>query len=586
MGRAGRREPGRLTREATSPAVEVRGLRVRYRGASEDALDGVDLTVERGELVAVLGATGAGKTTLCRAISGLVPHAIKSRVEGEVAVDGVSAGASSVVELSQRVGSVFQDAESQIFGLTVESDAAFVLENLAMEPKEIRTRVDMALRQVRMEPLAERPSYELSGGQKQRLVIAAALAMRPPVLVLDEPTAELDPIGKRQLLELLSELAREGVAVVVAEQMTDGLAELFDRGLVLERGRPLASGPITELLGDVAKLEKAGVRPPQVALALHLASPGENLVPATLESGVAYVRARHDGRPLQTVSRTQTGNMREARRSEAPAIEAEDITFAYPGGVEALRGVSFEVGRGEMVALVGENGAGKSTFARCLNGLLRPKSGTLWIGGVDTKEESVAGLARRVGYVFQNPDHQIWAETVRDELSFGPRNLGFDEEKTEASIKRALQAVDLRVADDDHPNFLGGGERQKLAVAGVLAMEPDILVLDEPATGLDWPATKAMMRLVSELNAEGHTIVVITHDMWILAEYIPRAIVMSGGRVIGDGPTGEILADEPLLAEACLEAPEAARLALALGMDATDAATLGRELRALIGAEA
>lgn len=567
-------------------AVEIRNLRVRYRGAVEPALDGVDLTVERGELVAVLGATGAGKTTVCRAISGLVPHAIKSRVEGEVFVDGVSVGASSVAETARHVGSVFQDAESQIFGLTVESDAAFGLENLAMEPKEIRSRVDTALRQVRMDSLAERPSYELSGGQKQRLVIAAALAMRPPVLVLDEPTAELDPVGKRQLLELLAELAREGIAVIVAEQMTDGLAEIFDHALLLEEGRPLASGPIAELLGDVATLEKAGVRPPQVALALHLASPDADLVPATLESGVAYVRARCNGRPLQTIRRERDANMRPANINGEPAIEAEGITFAYPGGVEALRGVSLEVKRGEMVALVGENGAGKSTFARCLNGLLRPASGTLRINGVDAGEESVAGLARRVGYVFQNPDHQIWAETVRDELSFGPRNLGFDEERTEASIKRALEAVDLHVSDDDHPNLLGGGERQKLAVAGVLAMEPDILILDEPATGLDWPATRAMMRLVSELHAEGRTIVVITHDMWILAEYIPRAIVMSGGRVIGDGPTAEILADEALLAEAYLEAPEAARLALALGMEARDARTLGNDLREFFGAEA
>lgn len=585
----GRNDSSVRPRGDGGPAVEVRGLTVRYRNSARAALEDVDLTVERGELVAVLGATGAGKTTLCRTLSGQIPHAMKAQLEGEVVVDGVGVAESSVAELSQHVGSVFEDAESQIFGLTVENDVAFGLENFALPPDEIRQRVDEALSQVRMAELAERPSYELSGGQKQRLVIAAALAMRPPVMVLDEPTAELDPVGKRQVLELLADLASEGMAIVVAEQITEGMAEVFDRVLVLDGGHPSAAGPATEVLGDVKTLEDAGVRPPQIALTLHLALPDEDRVPATLEEAVSYVHARWSGDVSQRAHGPGSSAIKpndrehEAAPSTSPAIEAEGLSFVYPGGVEALQDVTLSVERGEMIALAGENGAGKSTFVRHLNGLVQPQTGTLRVDGVDTRDRSVAELARHVGYIFQNPDHQIWAETVREELAFGPGNLGFGEQETQAKGERAMEAVELRVSADEHPGLLGGGDRQKLAVAGVLAMNPDILVLDEPSTGLDWPATKAIMELMTELNAAGHTIVVITHDMWILAEYVPRTVVMSQGRIIGDGPTPEILADGSLLAEAYLEQPAAARLADSLGLAVFAAPTLGAKLRELLG---
>lgn len=567
----------------TAPAICVEDLSVRYRGGPP-ALSGVSLSVRGGEVLGVVGGTGAGKTTLCRAMTGVVPHGVPATVEGTVVVDGVPVADSDVATLAPHVGSVFQDAESQIFGLTVESDVAFGMENLGWAPALMRERVDETLHRVRLGGLGDRPTYALSGGQKQRLVVASGLAVRPPVLVLDEPTGELDPVGRTELMALLREIADTGVAVVVAEQATDDLAEVADRAVALADGRVVADAPAAQVLGDADLLDDLGVRVPEVVRCVRAALPGRTLpvtvTVAAMAAAAAAGTPHPSPAPPAVAHRSPAGPVNPLPGPAGPpAIRVAGLVHRYPRSAQdALRGVDLRVEPGELVALVGENGAGKSTLAAHLNGLLRPTAGTVEVAGRPTARRSVADLARTVGFVFQNPDHQIWAETVRDELAFGPRNLGVPEAELAGRAAAALSTVRLEADPDTHPGSLGAGQRQQLALAAVLTMQPDVLVVDEPTTGLDRRAARSVLEALCRLHADGRTVLLVTHDMSLVAEYVPRTVVLGSGEVLADGPTATVLADEALLAAAYLRPPPAARLARALGLHAITPAQVAAAL--------
>jgi len=545
--------------------VSVRGLSYRYRGRREPALDGVGLEVAEGEFVVVMGPSGAGKSTLCTALNGLIPHFFRGRMEGEVRVRGRSTREGKVGEFAREVGLVFQDFEAQLFSTNVALEIAFGPENFAVTRDEMERRVGEVLRQVRLEGFEGRQPATLSGGQKQRLAIASVLAIEPRILCLDEPTTDLDPVGKMGIFEIARELKdREDVTLIVVEHETEETLEA-DRIVVLRDGRIAADGPAGEILRDVELLAESRVMPLGVARFFRERGVVREELPLTPEEGVAEFRRRGwRVSPERHRELVRADEERESGYGE-PLIEVEGLTHRYPNGVVALEGVDLTVRQGEFLAVLGQNGSGKTTLVKHFNALLEPTEGSVRVGGEETVRQGVRKLGQRVGYVFQNPDHQIFSDTVADEVAFGPKIRGLDEAEVGERVSESLAAVGLTGYEEEDPFGLTKGERQRVAVASVLAVRPEVLILDEPTTGLDHAEQRSMMDLVRRLNEGGSTIIVVTHTMWVVAEYAHRAAVVRDGRVVLSGAVREVFAREAELRDAALRPPHVVSMGNALG---------------------
>ncbi len=546
-------------------AVSIEGLSYRYRGQEKPALDGIDLEVAEGEFVVVMGPSGAGKSTLCVALNGLIPHFFRGRMEGEVRIRGRSTREGKVGEFAREVGLVFQDFEAQLFSTNVALEVAFGPENFQVEREEMARRVESVLGRVRLEGFEGRQPATLSGGQKQRLAIASVLAIEPRILCLDEPTTDLDPIGKLGVFEIAEELKeRDDVTLIVVEHETEETLDA-DRIVVLREGKVAADGPAREILRDVKLLEESRVQPLQVARFFHEMGFWQAELPLTPAEGTREFRRRgwrvNPERHRELVTE-------DTRREEAygePIIEVEGLAHRYPNGVVALEGVDLAVREGEFLAVLGQNGSGKTTLVKHFNGLLEPTEGSVRVGGQETTAQGVRKLGQRVGYVFQNPDHQIFSDTVSEEVGFGPKIRGMGEGEVEERVSEALAAVGLEGYEEEDPFGLTKGERQRVAVASVLAVRPEVLILDEPTTGLDYAEQRSMMDLVTRLNESGSTIIVVTHTMWVVAEYAHRAAVVREGRVVLSGPVREVFAQEDDLREASLRPPHIVSLGNTLG---------------------
>ena len=551
-------------------SIAVRDFSFSYEGSGAWQLSNVSLEVAPGERLAIMGATGAGKSTLAMALNGLVPHHHEGQISGEVIVDGLSTNAHDVVDIVRRVGLVMQDPETQITGQTALDDAAVGPANFGLPREEVIARASSALELVGMSELHDRDTNRMSGGQKQRLVVAGVIAMDSDIVVLDEPTSELDPQGTAEVFELVRRLSNDSnKTIVLVEHEPELIADWAERLVVLDGGRVIFDGHPGDFFGNAELLATAGLRAPHVveaAAALSAAgrfaiSAGER-VPITLTEAVDRL-PRWDSSLASDTEARDTARLTD--RETETVIEARGLGHVYPGGVAALDNVSVTIGAGEFVAILGRNGAGKTTFARHLNGLLRPTSGELIIGGEPTTDKQVSELATQVGYVFQNPDHQIFANSVRDEIGYGLGNLGWEADRIRARVDAVLDQVGMSELADKHPFNLGKGQRQRLAVASVLALEPRVLVIDEPTTGQDWLGASAMMSLVRELNANGHTILMITHDMSLVAEHARRALVFAHGTLIADSAPHELFSHADVLERGTLIAPQISTLAALLG---------------------
>jgi energy-coupling factor transport system ATP-binding protein len=549
-------------------ALALEQISFTYAGATKPALHDISIAIPDGQICAVIGRAGAGKSTLCALCAGFIPHFFKGQLSGSAIVDGQDALARPVTELVRHVVLVGGNAFSQISGArqTVYEEVGFALENLGVPRAEIIERVDWALEAMQIAPLRDRSPYRLSGGQQQRMVIAAALALRPPVLVLDEPTAQLDPPSIAELAELLRHLSDTGTTIVVAEHRLEWVAELADRTIALDTGALIADGPTAQVLVDPL-LRERGIGWPRPALyALRAQADGRWPVDAPLPTTLAGLRAGLVGRAAPKNRRTEEAEDNstaanagersdlqhstfDIQRSDTQyAIDAiislDDVRYTYPGGVEAVRGVSLQIGAGERVALLGRNGAGKSTLVRHLNGLLHPSSGRALVAGNDTRNVSVAACARHVGIVFQDIRNQLFAATVREELRFGPRNLGYPAARIDELVAEALAALALEDAADSHPYDLPAPRRRLVAIAAIVAMDPMLLVLDEPTAGLDNAAIDLLEALVAERAARGRSVLVVTHDLDFCFEALDRIVLMQGGEVILDTPRDAIAAAE------------------------------------------
>lgn len=531
-------------------ALHLEGVGFTYRRGRSPALVDLDLQVQPGEWVGVLGATGAGKSTLAMLPNGLIPRFMSGELRGRITLMGRDRSAMSVPETAAHVGLVMEDFEAQIFQGRVDLEVAFAPESLGLPRDEIGRRIAEALEFVGLAGLQDRSPLTLSGGQRQRLVLASVLAGGPPLLVLDEPWSDLDPAGHRALFTALR--ARGGGGILTASD--PHLLEGVDRLVLLAEGRIVAEGPPDEVLRQDALLERAGMPLPPLADLFRRLGRAER--PQSIDEA---------HRLLGQVARREPPP-EPAPPDGEPVLEVRDLSFRYPDGVQALQGVSFALGRGEVVALLGHNGSGKSTLARQFVGLLRPTSGSVRVNGRDASGVPPHRLGSEVGYIFQNPDQQIFSETLRDEVAFGPRNLGCGPEEVDERVEQALATVGLGGRHDEDPFSLPRGDRQRLAVASALAARPGILVFDEPTTGLDPRSIASMMELVEGLAASGHTVLFITHSMEVAARYARRVLLLEGGRLLRDGPAREVLHDEEALQRAGLEPSPLVALAARLGV--------------------
>ncbi len=546
--------------------IRLEHLSFRYRAAGATgapALADVVAHIPRGQTVGLLGASASGRSTLASVLNGTIPHLVRGTMQGRVLVAGEDIARQRPRDLAGRIGFVFQDFEAQLFSTNVGLEVAFGPENLGVPRAEIVRRVDQCLRLVKLEHLRHKAPSALSGGQKQRLALASVLALHPEILILDEPTSDLDPAGRRDLMEAVAVLKREHPpTLILIDPETDELGWL-DRLIVLEGGRIALDGSPRDLWGASARLAAMGVKPftlARLAGRLGLADRWEGP-----EQAAAAIRAAGWRPDPSAAARLRAGN---ARPEGEALLEIDRLTHRYPDGTEALSGVSLSIRRGEFVAILGQNGSGKTTLVKHLNGILLPTSGDIRLQGRSLRGQPATALSRQVGLVFQNPDHQIFHERVWDEVAFGPRIQGLSEAQVKARVEEALEAVDLSAIGDADPFILTKGSRQRVAVASTLATKPEVIILDEPTTGLDHRELQGMMALIQRLNEAGHTIIIITHAMDIAAGYARRTILMQDGRVVADGPTRDVFGDESRIAGLSLTPPPIVQVANRLGVPA------------------
>lgn len=544
--------------------LEARNVTFTHKGNSVPALSDFSISVNPGEFVLVMGPSGAGKSTFCQTLNGLVPHLVKGRLRGSVHVGDQETTAFTVAQLAERVGLVFQDFEAQLFSTNVRLEVAFAAENLAIEREEIHRRVDESLCQVSLKGFDKRQPATLSGGQKQRLAIASVLVAHPDVICLDEPTTDLDPVGKQEVFQIANALREQDVTLIVVEHETQE-ALTATRLVLMDEGRIVRDGPAREVLREVEVFDQIKIMPlqiPEFFAALGTKAVDRPLEVAEAASQFSSGQLRIKDEAYQRILATEAE--RAARYGEA-VLEVDKLSHRYATGLQALDDVSFGIKRGEFVAVLGQNGSGKTTLVKHLNGLLRSTAGSLFVEGKDSSKMSVLELGGTVGYVFQNPDHQIFSDTIREEVAFGLKKRHLTEADIDERVKEALHAVGLDGREEDDPFSLTKGQRQRVAVASVLAVRPDVLILDEPTTGLDYREQRSMMALVKQLNEAGSTIVIVTHAMWVVCEYAHRALVMKDGRLVEDGTVREVFRDEAALTEMSLQAPPIVSLGNQLG---------------------
>ncbi|HEY4040529.1 MAG TPA: energy-coupling factor transporter ATPase [Rhodopila sp.] len=550
--------------------VDIEDLTYTYEGQPTPVLNGVSLKIREGEFVLILGPSGCGKSTFLTVLNGTIPHTLKGTLKGTATVCAKSVPQTKVSVFAREVGMVFQDPEAQIINTRVRDEVCFGLENLCRPPHEILARQSEALAFVGLPDAGDSSIFDMSGGQKQRVSIAAVLAARPRLLVLDEPTANLDPAGMAEVFAVLHRLNRDhGTTIVMVEHRVDELADLVSRVVMMDHGAVVFDGPprVAFSRPRVAHSEEAQIIrssawfPQASEFAVDLAAAADiSLNPADLPLNVAE-GIQFAERFIQVLGRrpaTTTIPVVPPHEASAtrPLLSIRNLSFAYERQSPILSDVSLELETGGIVALLGQNGSGKTTLAKCLIGINPVPRQTVWLNGKDIAELSSRELSVEVGYVFQNPDHQFVTDQVDEEVAYGLRIRGFADDAVAKSVNEVLEIVDLARYRHRSPFSLSLGERRRLSVATMMVLEPHLLVLDEPTIGQDYERAQHLMGLMARLRDRyGTTVVMITHDMRLVAEWADRAIALSAGSIAFDGRPADLFAQSRLLGESSLMPP-------------------------------
>lgn len=540
--------------------IEIENLKYRYPKAERLALDGISLSIEKGSFVGIIGRNGAGKSTLASAIIGLVPQFYKGAYGGKVSVAGMDAATVPVGELSRKVGLIFQNPFNQLSGAkdNVYEETCFGMQNFGIEPDEMRRRADETLKMLGIYDFRDRNPFDLSGGQTQRVAIASILVLHPEVIILDEPTSQLDPAGSDEVFKAVERLTEEGITVIMIEQKIDKIAEYSDRMILLDDGKLIADGTPDEVLSR-EDLDAYGIIPPasvRISKALGYKD-GQGFYPATADKAIKLLSGKIQFKQHIEDDKTTQSSER---------ISVQNLSFHYHEGLDILHDFSLSLD-GRTTAIIGQNGAGKTTLAKLLKGLLKPSEGKIILDGNDISSSTAASLAGSIGYVFQNPDDQIFKPKVIDEVMFGPLNIGMDDKDAKESAMEALSMVNLASASERNPYDLDLHERKLVALASVIAMDPDVIILDEPTIAQDDSGKQLIQKIIRELRDNGKLVISILHDMDLVAASFERVIAMSSGSVIADGSPREVFSNEEILKEAGLELPHITMLAKKLGSE-------------------
>lgn len=550
--------------EKKFPIISFKNFSFQYRAQKKPTLKEINLDIYPGERVLIAGPSGCGKSTLAGCINGLNPFSNPGECSGELIVDGVDAPKSSIFQLSAHVGTVLQDPDGQFIGLTVGEDIAFALENSCMPQDEMHEITRHAAELVGIQDHLDYAPHELSGGQKQRVSLAGVMVDQVKILLFDEPLANLDPATGKQTIELIDEIQEktDTTVVIIEHRLEDVLWRDVDRIVLMGDGKILADLHPDELL-STRLLEENGIREPLYLTALRYA--GVELAPAKKPAHVDSVVIDKADRKKMTDwfwSRPAA----EAEKEHEPLLEVRNLTFGYERGRQTLRDVSLTIHKGEMVSIVGKNGAGKSTFSKLVCGFETPDSGEILFQGRNLLQENIRHRAKHIGYVMQNPNQMISKTMIFDEVALSLRNMGKSEEEIREKVEETLKVCGLFPFRNWPVSALSFGQKKRVTIASVLVQDPELIILDEPTAGQDFRHYTEIMEFLRGLNEKGVTVVMITHDMHLMLEYTPRALVFADGRLIADRSAAAVLCDPQLIRQAALKETSLFTLANQLGI--------------------
>lgn len=540
-----------------SNAVEIKNLSFKYKDQQEEmALDNINLDIDKGEFVVIMGRSGAGKSTLANCLNGLIPHFKRGDFSGKVIVNDKDTTENKISTMAKGIGLVFQDFEAQLFSTNLELEIAFGPENFKFAREKIKKKIKKVLKTVKLEGLEHRQPSTLSGGQKQRLAIGSVLSFEPDIICMDEPTTDLDPLGKLGIFNIAEELHQQSeLTLLIIEHETEEALN-GDRLLIMDQGKIICDGKPEDILKDVELIDKIGIMPLQIPQYFSKISDlSKDELPLNPEEGVqAFKKMNYK----INEEKYQQILAEESKRSEEygeKIIEVKNLHHTYSNGTEAVKGVDLDIREGEFIAILGHNGSGKTTLVKHFNALLEPTKGSVKVSGRETVDSSIYEIGKEIAYTFQNPDHQIFADTVYEEVAFSLKIRDVDKKEIDLRVKEALKSVDMLGYEEEDPFSLTKGERQRIAVASILSARPKVIILDEPTTGLDYSEQKQMMDLIKKLNENGHTIVMITHTMWVVSEYAHSVAVINEGKLTMCDSTREVFKKEEELLKSYLKTP-------------------------------
>ena len=545
------------------PVIEFKNFTFQYFAQAEPTLYDINLTIYEGEKVLIVGPSGSGKSTLGHCINGLIPYSYKGKMEGTVMVDGLDTQKASLFELSKKVGTVLQDSDGQFVGLTVGEDIAFSLENDCVPQKEMMETVQQVADIVDMGKLLKSSPYELSGGQKQRVAFAGVMVGDVQALLFDEPLANLDPATGKTAIDLIDKIQKQynKTVIIIEHRLEDVLYRHVDRIIVVSEGRIVADMTPDALIA-AGILPKLGIREPLYATALKYAG-----VKITEEMGAGRMETLK--LPMvrdQLISWNAAQKPAPAKEEKPPILEVRNLHFQYNRKRKILKDINFTIREGEMVSIVGTNGAGKSTLAKVICGFVTESQGEILFKGESLKGQTIKERSQKIGYVMQNPNQMICKSMIFDEVALGLRLRGVDEATVTEKVEHALKICGLYPFRKWPISALSFGQKKRVTIASILVMEPQILILDEPTAGQDYHHYTEIMEFLKSLNDHGVTIIMITHDMHLMLEYTPHAIVISDGQKIGDSTAVQILTNAQIAASANLKLTSLYDLAIACGI--------------------
>lgn len=545
------------------PIIEFKDFQFHYFSQAEPTLYDINLTIYEGEKVLIVGPSGSGKSTLGNCLNGLIPFAYKGEIQGSLKINGKETRDMNIFQLSKMVGTVLQDSDGQFIGLTVGEDIAFALENDCVGQKEMKETVERVAKMVDMDQLLSSSPFELSGGQKQRVAFAGVMVDDVDILLFDEPLANLDPATGKTAIDLIDQVWKNynKTVIIVEHRLEDVLYRDVDRIIVVNDGRIAADMSPDELIAANI-LPKLGIREPLYATALKYAGVqvSADMRPGRLETlDIDRVKDK-----VRQWAREQKGTAE--KRSRPEILRADHLSFQYTKKRKILQDINFVIEAGEMVSIVGTNGAGKSTLAKVICGFVTENQGRILFEGNDLKGKTIKERSQMIGYVMQNPNQMICKPMIYDEVALGLRIRGVPEEEIETKVDKALKICGLSPFKKWPVSALSFGQKKRVTIASMLVLDPKVLILDEPTAGQDYRHYTEIMEFLKSLNSQGVTILMITHDMHLMLEYTPHAIVISGGKKIGDASAAKILTDETITKEANLKITSLYQLAVMCGV--------------------